>query len=843
MANSLGVQAADFSSFIDSKGGMRAVDYTNASTMAEAENTMQSSLATQVLGYAAQLINSKAGYRQTDMSNVNEFLNSQGVAEAQTVQELATMWAEFYNAKVAAINNTMSEINSQIAAGWTDDQIAAMDGWFGDGSLRAKQTELNKLQNQIKTLAATNLTMTNFFAGLDTYFNGAGGGVGQSTVGGGKIGGGGGGSSWKPTSTGGSGYKPSGGSGGSGGGSGSRPSGGSGSGGSGSGGKGGSGSGGSGSSEKEVEDMEAEIDRYYELNDAINDNEKAISQLQSKRDSITTKSSYKKSIEQEVALLNKQIQAYKNLQKEQEKERNEIKKTLSNNGFKFDKNGDISNYAAQVKKLQDQANKKSGTKKEQAIENVEYLIDLIERYDELHSEAIPETTIEILDLQSEIQELNKDLAENMKNIEKLGDRYFRVAQAMNDVTDALEMNQAKQEHADEKEKIKLMEQEIDLIRQQQKINKNNKKVAEEEAKELRKQLEESGVKFNGDGNISNYEVLIEKMEKDANRLVGQAQEDAVTEIEDLLELIEQYVTLTDDTIPELDQAWQDYANSIKDIEKELKEIYKEHQENAVQTQKDIASAYEHYLSKRYDKLKESLNKERDLYNDSYNAENFQRELDEQQRTLDEIAQQIAVYERDTSLAGQAKLAQLKEEYEAQRQAINDMVRENEHSKANEDFDKQEEALDNALAEALDPAKLVEVVNDAIGSGLITIGDQVMELDDLMTTWLDETGDGLYALGDVLKSELLDNLVNAHKILGDMNMFNTNGSVSFASSNALLARQNPSTVSSSSSNHTISFDAPLLYVSGNVDSSNIDELTSTLKDMEQRIYTTIANALK
>ena len=843
MANSLGVQAEDFSSFIDSKGGMRAVDYSNASTMAEAENTMQSSLATQVLGYASQLINSKAGYRQTDMSNVNEFLNSQGVAEAQTVQELATMWAEFYNAKVDAINNTMSEINSQIAAGWTDDQIAAMDGWFGDGSLRAKQTQLNKLQNEIKTLAATNLTMTNFFAGLDTYFNGAGGGVSQSTVGGGKIGGGGGGSSWKPTSTGGSGYKPSGGSGGSGGGSGSRPSGGSG--GSGSGGKGGSGSGsgGSGSSEKEVEDMEAEIDRYYELNDAINDNEKAISQLQSKRDSITTKSAYKKSIEQEVALLNKQIQAYKNLQKEQEKERNEIKKTLSNNGFKFDKNGDISNYAAQVKKLQDQANKKTGTKKEQAIENVEYLIDLIERYDELHSEAIPETTIEILDLQSEIQELNKDLAENMRNIEKLGDRYFRVAQAMNDVTDALEMNQAKQEHADEKEKIKLMEQEIDLIKQQQKINKDNRKIAEEEAKELRKQLEESGVKFNGDGNISNYEVLIEKMEKDANRLVGQAQEDAVTEIEDLLELIEQYVTLTDDTIPELDQAWQDYANSIKDIEKELKEIYKEHQENAVQTQKDIASAYEHYLSKRYDKLKESLNKERDLYNDSYDAENFQRELDEQQRTLDEIAQQIAVYERDTSLAGQAKLAQLKEEYEAQRQAINDMVRENEHNKTNEDFNKQEEALDNALTEALDPAKLVGVVNDAIGSGLITIGDQVMELDDLMTTWLDETGDGLYALGDALKSELLDNLVNAHKILGDMNMFNTNGSVSFASSNALLARQNPSTVSSSSSNHTISFDAPLLYVSGNVDSSNIDELTSTLKDMEQRIYTTIANALK
>ena len=832
MANSLGVQAEDFSSFIDSKGGMRAVDYTNASTMAEAENTMQSSLATQVLGYAAQLINSKAGYRQTDMSNVNEFLNSQGVAEARTVQELATMWADFYNAKVAAINNTMSEINSQIAAGWTDDQIAAMDGWFGDGSLRAKQTELNKLQNQIKTLAATNLTMTNFFAGLDTYFNGAGGGVGQSTVGGGKIGGGGGGSSWKPTSTGGSGYKPSGGSGGSGGsGSGYKPSSGSGSGGS-----------GSGTSKQEVEDMEAEIDRYYELNDAINDNEKAISQLQSKRESITTKSAYKKSIEQEVALLNSQIQAYKNLQKEQKKERNEIKKTLSKNGFKFDKNGDISNYATQVKKLQNQANKKTGTKKEQAIENVEYLIDLIERYSELHSDAIPETTIEILDLQTEIQELNKDLAENMKNIEKLGDRYFRVAQAMNDVTDAIEMNQAKQEHADEEEKIKLMEQEIDLIKQQQKINRDNKKVAEGEAKELRKQLEESGVKFNENGNISNYEVLIGKMEKDANKLVGQAQEDAVTEIEDLLELIEQYVTLTDDTIPELDQAWQEYANNMRDIEEEIQDMYKAHQETAVQTQKDIASAYEHYLTKRYDKLKEALNDERDLYNDSYEAENFQRQLSEEQRTLDEIAQQIAIYERDTSVVGRARIEQLRKEYEEQQKAINDMIRDNEHQKTNEAFDDAQESLDDELAEILSPENLVKTVNDAIASGFITVGDEVMTLDSLMATWIDETGDGLYALGDVLKSELIDNLTNAQKILSDMGITSGfNGSVSLASSNAFLAKAMTSGGTSSSAD--IKFEAPLLYVEGNVDENVMDKLTQALKETERNIYSNIAKGLQ
>ena len=392
------------------------------------------------------------------------------------------------------------------------------------------------------------------------------------------------------------------------------------------------------------------------------------------------------------------------------------------------------------------------------------------------------------------------------------------------------------------EKIKLMEQEIDLIKQQQKINRDNKKVAEGEAKELRKQLEESGVKFNENGNISNYEVLIGKMEKDANKLVGQAQEDAVTEIEDLLELIEQYVTLTDDTIPELDQAWQEYANNMRDIEEEIQDMYKAHQETAVQTQKDIASAYEHYLTKRYDKLKEALNDERDLYNDSYEAENFQRQLSEEQRTLDEIAQQIAIYERDTSVVGRARIEQLRKEYEEQQKAINDMIRDNEHQKTNEAFDDAQESLDDELAEILSPENLVKTVNDAIASGFITVGDEVMTLDSLMATWIDETGDGLYALGDVLKSELIDNLTNAQKILSDMGITSGfNGSVSLASSNAFLAKAMTSGGTSSSAD--IKFEAPLLYVEGNVDENVMDKLTQALKETERNIYSNIAKGLQ
>jgi hypothetical protein len=171
--------------------------------------------------------------------------------------------------------------------------------------------------------------------------------------------------------------------------------------------------------------------------------------------------------------------------------------------------------------------------------------------------------------------------------------------------------------------------------------------------------------------------------------------------------------------------------------------------------------------------------------------------------------------------------------------MNDIIRENEHEQTNEDFSDQEQALDNALAEALDPAKLVEVVNDAIGSGLITIGDQVIELDDLMTTWLNETGDGLYTIGDTLKSELLDNLEVAKEILAEMGLTNGSGIDLFTNAQGLLTHAKPAGTMTSS----VTFSAPLLYVEGNVDEGSVAELTAELQRMEQRIYENIADSMK
>ena len=816
MANSLNIQANDFSDFIDSKGGMRAVDYSNASTLAQGENTMQSSLATQVLGYASQLTNGKAGYRQTDMTNVKSFLNAQGTAEAKTVQELATMWAKFYNAKVTAINNTMSEIKSNLANNYSEAALKAQEGWFGDPSKRGLEQQLKNYEKALENLNYENLTLTNFFSSLDTYFDGVGGGgVNQNWTGGKNIGTG------NLKGAGSSGYKPSSsGSGSSG--SGSKPSSGSGSGGSGS---------GSGSSEEEVEDMELEIDRYYELNDAITDVENALSKLQTERDKITTKSAYKKSMEKEIDLINQQIKALQNLNKEQTKERNEIKNTLSKNGFKFDSAGDITNYASRLKALQNSANSKSGAKKESAIAQVENLVELIERYNELNDNAIPETNIEIIELQNSIAELNKDLEENMKDIEALGDRYFNVSRKIASVDNALAMNKLLQENAEQERKVELMREEQKLMEQKQKYLKEQQKLAQSEANELAKQLKAEGVKLDAKGAITNYDALMKSLTDKANKLVGESQDESVEDAQELIDLINQYVELTESTIPELSQSWQEYANSIEDVNEEFGNM-------VVETQKDIASAYEHYLTERYNKVKEALQKEQELYNKAYDEENYKRQLDEQQRALDEIAQQIAIYSRDTSEAGKLRLQQLQREYEEQQEAINDMIRENEKSLADERFAEEQAILDEKLELLTSPEHLVQVVNDAIGSGLITIGDQVLSLDGVMSNWLNDTGDGLYALGGKLKADLIDNLQNAKDIMTDMGLLK-DGSISLASSQALLG----SLSNTGALNNSVTFNAPLMTIEGNVDPTVMPELKQELAKLEQTILNKIAKSMK
>ena len=813
-AKALGIQETDFANFIDTKGGFRQVDYSNANTMAQAENNLQSNLMSQITNYVAQMTNNKAGYRQTDMSNVVQFLNTQGAKEAKTVQELINLWAKFYNAKKKAIQAEINDYNKRTQELMkSTGAMMEEEAWLEDGAL--KHGILNATK-QLTDLELSNTAMTNYFEGISAWFNGVSGGLGQNYVGGKGVGGGGLSSGKPSTSTTGSGSRPSSGSG-----------------------SGGSGSGSGSGSEKTVEDMELEIDRYYALQDAIENVNKALAKNQALQENVRTKAEYKKLIEEEINLTNQKIKALENLRREQERERDELKASLKSNGFTFDGNNNITNYANRLRQLQNWANGITNPdQKEAAIAQVNAIKEMVDKYTELEDSTIPSTTEEINGLKNEIISINKEFKENMKLIDALGDRYFDVLRKIAKVENELALNQAKQDNANDYERIDLLGKEIELLLKRQQLVKEQRNEANKEASELKNQLVGKGVKFDNNGSITNYKALVKSLEDKANGLVGDAQDEAVENAQEILDLIEKYVTLTEDTLPSLETEWEKYTTQIQDSKDAIEEIFRSFKQTVTDVQKDIASAYEKYQTERYNKLQESLDKEIELYNKAYDEENFNRDLSKQQRELEEIAQQIAIYSRDTSEAGKARLEQLRKEYEEQQQAINDMIRDKEKDNASDRFDEVAESLDKELEDLLAPEKLVATVNDAIANGMITIGEETMKLDDLMTTWLNDTGDGLYALGDILKSELVENLEKAQDIIGKMNV---NG---FTMKAPTTTNEKLQSEIDKLKNTSVTGDMNFsLVVQGDVTKDSMPKLEKELQNMENRIYANIAKSLK
>ena len=776
-AEALGVNSIEFIDYINEKGLARKVDVTNAKNATDAENQMNVSLCKQLMQGYAGVVNSKAGNRKTDMSNVANFLNTQEAKEAQTIDELKKAWAAYYNAKVKAVQREYLDLKYS---------IKDMDAGQVDPAVYKQLQDLN---NSIQNWYQTNKDVTNYFESISTSFGGVSGALNQAAAAAGaaigSAGSGSGGSSSKPGSSGGSGGS---------------------------------------STKREVADMESLVDRYYQLNDAINKVTKALDKNREKQETVKTKSEYTKLINEEIKLINDEVKALQNLQREQQKERNEIKATLSSNGFKFDKDGNITNYADRLKKLTDYANSITDPDKKESVQKqVQAIADLIERYTELEDTVLPETSLEIENLKNEIEEINKEFEENTKLIEQLGDRYFDVMSKIADVDNALAKNEQAQGTATGQEKLDLMEEEISLLEQKQKLLQDQKSQAQSEAKSLQDQLKAEGVKFDKNGNVSNYEQLTKKLTDDANKLVGDEREEALQHAQDILDLIDQYMKLTDETIPGLEEAWQDYADEVENTEKEMLETVED-------IQKQVTQAYEEEQTKRYNKLKENLKKEQEAMNEAYQEETYEKGLKSQQNQLDEIAQQIAIYSRDTSEVGKARLEQLKQQYADLQEQMNEDIREHENDLANERFDEEVESLDEELAEILSPENLVSVVNQAITSGMITVGDEVVRLDELMTNWMDESGDGLYALGGQLKTELVDNLQAAKTIMDEM------GLSGFAS----LSKAFPGGGTTNNAN-TINFNKALVNVEGSM-TTDIDT-EALAEQLKNEVLKAINDAMK
>lgn len=318
----------------------------------------------------------------------------------------------------------------------------------------------------------------------------------------------------------------------------------------GSGSSGNKGSSGSSSSSKEVENIEVETDRYYDLNNAINKVNDALefNDILSKNANDDAKLKY---IKEEISLYNQKRQALEKLQAEQKKELSEIRNSLSGNGFTFDADGNISNLNSKLKNLESWANSASGTEKENRQTTVKNIQSMIDSYKDLR-DKISDINADILDINNSIIDAQKDIADVIK------DQYEEWKDLEEKKTDKLKEEIQKRKEMMEKE----WEQEDyqdELDEEQNKLN------------ELMAQRQDA-IRTGNENLISQLDKEIEEQRKTINDLIrDQERNNASDKYDEMIDTLDKELDaklesmdekVTDDALL---QAVQSGATSLEDI--------------------------------------------------------------------------------------------------------------------------------------------------------------------------------------------------------------------------------------------------------------------------------------
>ena len=542
-AKALDINEDEFVKYINEKGLVRNVDVKNATSAANAELQMNIDLINQLLTGYAGISNQKAGYRKVDMSNVVAFLNEQGRKEGMTVNQLNGLWANFYSAKKKAIKSELKDLNKQ---------ANAMKGFAGDPTVRINT---NKLQRELASLESANKLVGNYFSGVNSTFKNITSGLSQSVASANRAIT----SALKGTPTTQKSKKPSS----------KKP----------------SSSSSYNSNNREVEDLDLNINKFTQLEEAINRVEEALQRNAEAQAAVTKKADLRKLLDQEIQLMEKKKNALEQLRQAQIKEQQALKSYLQRAKLRFDGDELVGDNVTggtvsdRLKDAQDWANRASGAEKEWRIKDTQYLKEQIEAYYDLMN-AIGSTQGQINDL---TLEMHKNKIENevlMRTVKDLGDRYIKVTMQMGKLDAELSLNQRKQELATGQVLLNLRERELRILQEKKKVNQQNIDELKKEQKELRDVIASAGFGFNPDGSISNYDAIWTGKMNEYNSLAGYKKEEYESYMTDLAGFIERYVAILNTELPGAEENFYDILEAEKQLAKQQEEYNKQLEELA-----------------------------------------------------------------------------------------------------------------------------------------------------------------------------------------------------------------------------------------------------------------------
>ena len=258
----------------------------------------------------------------------------------------------------------------------------------------------------------------------------------------------------------------------------------------------------------------------------------------------------------------------------------------------------------------------------------------------------------------------------IEDMETLTDRYMDLENAVKDYQNAIAINKIYQENASTKEKIALMEQEVELYKKQQEAIKNLNNEQKKEAEELRKYLSNNQYKFDSKGNITNANELLDyRTDRANNELTGEYKGVYIDWVKKQKEYIDRYYELVKDKIPKAEEEFNSLNNTISSVNDSIKEMYQDQVNIVASQEKEIANVIKYHAEKKYEekkkalekelqleeerinKLKDSLNKEKELYNKKKSEDDYNSSLAKERQKLAEIQAEIDRLSVDNSARG------------------------------------------------------------------------------------------------------------------------------------------------------------------------------------------------
>lgn len=501
---------------------------------------------------------------------------------------------------------------------------------------------------------------------------------------------------------------------------------------------------------------------------------------------------------------------------------------LSGFGFKFDSSGMITNLE-NIKNLTNDA-------------RYEVIKEALEEYINLTQSKIPNLSEEWWDLQDSIESSKDKIEEARKELEKFikEAKIDALLDQFNDLAHRLDIIDKKLKHAKGKDKLDLMSEKLEIIKQQQIELQKHWEFFNNQKNTLQMELGQLGFKFDNDGDITNY---VEQLEILAN---------SSSDFEEVKEKLEEYFDLQNNRLPDIESDWLDLENAYKDALKEQLNTTKEIEDKITEMYKKQINDRIDAMNKETDEKVKNLKKQQEAYNKYREEANYKDEYEDKLSNINDIQRQLDIAMRDTSLQGQKKVKELQKLLADAQKDLDKLTQDKIDSDVNDAFEAETDRITESnkntieqLEKEWSDSKIAEMVSQAISSGIFEgIDGEISNLQDAMLEFAESTGELFGVMGTVIKSELITNLGIAMEAFRDLdNILKGLDLDKFATlSNTVKLDLSAANVSPAKSSN-VEFNAPLINIEGNVNNDVMEDLKTYQDQLTKDIIKQISSSIR